>query len=327
MVAVSLSLLLLSGIVAIFMSSRASYETTDKLSRIQETGRFALDQIMRDIRSAGFVGCARTPTYVSTSLSSSTTLQWNFLDGPVRGFQSLGGSTWSPTLDTSVTGAANGSDVLVLRVPRRGAEPLRLTASMTAGTDDLTVPAATSGVRAGDIAMAYSCEAQAYFQVTSFAGTTIEHKTGGSTPGNASDDISYAFRENAEVIPVQTVIYYIRASSADAAIPALWRRIGLNAAEELAEGVEKMEAQFGVDTNGDTVVDSYVTADAVGASNWGNVYSVSVALLVRSMQAYGTDTDQQTYHLLDVDVSTPGDRHLRQVFTATANLRNRVPVN
>ena len=327
MVAMALSLLLLGGVIAIFASSRASYETTDKLSRIQENGRFALDQLIRDIRSAGYVGCARAPTYLSTSLNDADVLQWNFLDGPVAGFEAIDEDSWSPTLDDSVTDAASGSDVLVIRVPRRDAEPLRLTADMTAGTDVLTVPAVTTGVRAGDIALAYSCEAQAYFQVTSFAAGEIQHDDSGDEPGNGSDDISYAFRENAEVIPVQTVIYYIRPSTADAATPSLWRRVALNAAEELVEGVEQMELEFGLDTTGDSVVDEYVTADEVG-SNWADVLSVSVALLVRSLQEYGADTDQRQYRLLnDVVVDAPGDRRLREVFTATASIRNRVPVN
>ena len=61
MVAVAISLLLLAGVVAIFVSSKNSYETNERLSRIQENGRFALNTIMTDLRASGFVGCARQP--------------------------------------------------------------------------------------------------------------------------------------------------------------------------------------------------------------------------------------------------------------------------
>lgn len=332
LVAVALSLLLLVGVMAIFASSRSSYETTDRLSRIQENGRFALDQLTQHIRSAGFVGCARQPTYASSSLTNATTvLQWNFMDGPVRGFQSTSATAWSPTIDASVTSPSGGSDVLVLRVPARDAEPLRLTADMTSGTDTLTVPNVTNGVQTGDVALAYSCEAQSYFHVSSFAGGVIGHAVSTGTPGNADNTINYAFRRNAEVIPVETVIYYIRESTGVAAgtLPAgttsLWRRVGLADAQELVEGVERMELEFGVDTNGDTIVDAYQTANAV--TNWGNVFSVSVALLVRSLEQYGADTDQRTYQLLNVSVPAPADRRMREVFAATASIRNRVRVN
>jgi type IV pilus assembly protein PilW len=83
--------------------------------------------------------------------------------------------------------------------------------------------------------------------------------------------------------------------------------------------------QYGVDTNGDVIVDEYRTADDV--SDWNDVISVSVALLARSLEEYGVDTDQRSYTLLDVTVAAPTDRRLREVFTATASIRNRVRVN
>jgi type IV pilus assembly protein PilW len=327
MVALALSLLLLAGVVAIFASSRASYEATDHLARVQENGRFALDQLVRDIRSAGFVGCARSPTYLSTSLNDNAVLQWNFLDGPVRGYQYTSAATWLPALDTSVTSPADGSDVLVLRIPKPDAEPLRLQSPMASNTSDLVVPnVTTSGLQVGDVALAYSCEAQSVFQVTGFAGGVIAHATTAGVPGNANDNLGYTYRLNAEVLPMQTVIYYIRQGLTAGAGTSLWRRVALNDPEELVEGVEQMQLEFGVDTSGDSVVDSYVTADAV--TDWGSVYSVRVALLQRSLQEYGTDVDTRTYQLLNEPiVAAPGDRRLREIFSTTASIRNRVPVN
>ena len=71
------------------------------------------------------------------------------------------------------------------------------------------------------------------------------------------------------VVPVETVAYYIAPSArvtdandpAPAGTTSLWRRRGLNAAEELVEGIEQIQAQYGVDTNGDVIVDAYRTAD------------------------------------------------------------------
>jgi hypothetical protein len=57
------------------------------------------------------------------------------------------------------------------------------------------------------------------------------------------------------------------------------------------------------------------------------VISVSVALLARSLEEYGVDTDRRSYSLLDVTVAAPADRRLREVFSATASIRNRVRVN
>lgn len=337
MVSMALSLLLLGGVVTIFLSSRASYETTDRLSRIQESGRFALDQLAGDVRSAGFVGCARVPTYVSSDLSSATDVKWNFLDAPVRGFQYTGPGSYLPAIaSTDIPSAAIGSDVLLVRRPKRNSQPLRLQADMGVGTAPMTVPnTTTSGLAVNDIALIYSCEAQSYFQVRSFSAGTITHGAGGTAaetaitsagPGNAAGDVSYAFRRNAEIVPMETVIYYLRASTAGpAGSTSLWRRIGANTPEELVEGIEQMQLRFGIDTTGDGVVDSYVTANNV--ANWNNVYSVEIGLLVRSLDGYGNDRDQETYQLLGVDIPAIGDNRMREIFTATSSIRNRMRVN
>lgn len=340
MVAMAISLLLLGGVVTIFMSSRTSYETTDRLSRIQENGRFALDQLVDDVRAGGFVGCARVPKYVSNTLNSATDVKWNFLDSGVRGYQFVSAGTYSPTLaSTDIPSAANGSDVLLVRRPKRDSQPLRLQADMGASTNDLTVPNTTaSGLAVNDTALIYSCEAQTYFQVTAFAGGTISHAAGTAVtetattsagPGNATNDLSYSYRRNAEVIPMETVIYYIRPSTAGpAGSTSLWRKIGSNTAEELVEGIEQMQLRFGVDTTGDGVVDgAYVTADGVGAGNWGNVYSVEIGLLVRSLDGYGNDRDTESYQLLDVSVAAANDNRMRELFMATTSIRNRIRVN
>lgn len=327
MVAMAISLLLLAGVIAIFASSRASYETTDKMSRIQENGRYALDQLTYDIRSAGYVGCSRASTYVSTSLKDSTELLWDFRDGPVRGFNYASHETWTPTAPAG-TPPADGSDILLLRMPVREAVPLRVQKDMTSGTDSIELPNVAGAFKSGDIALAYSCEAQAFFQVTGFSGGILEHAATGATPGNANDDISYAFRTNAEVVPVNTVVYYVDLNTAKTAT-SLYRKVGAGNAEELVEGVEQMEVDYGIDNDLDNAVDTYVTADNV--TDWGRVFSVRVALLVRAMDQYGSDKDTRSYKLLTGDtavtVPAPNDRRYREVFTSTVSLRNKVVIN
>jgi type IV pilus assembly protein PilW len=339
MVAMAISLLLLSGVVSIFVSTKSSYETNERLSRIQENGRFALDAMMTDLRASGFVGCARQPTYLSTSLNNASTLQWNFLAGPVMGFQATGVDTWSPAMDASIPAPLSGSDVLVVRLPVRERAALPLVANLGAPTNALSVAAGSSnGVQTGDIALAYSCEAISVFQVSNFdsGSGTIAHdaNASGQVPGNANNNVSYSYRQAVtHVVPVETVAYFIAPSTrvGDASDPApagttsLWRRRGLNPVQELIEGIEQIQVQYGVDTNSDVIVDEYRTADDV--ADWNDVISVSVALLARSLDEYGTDSDQRSYSLLDVTVAAPGDRRLREVFTATASIRNRVRVN
>lgn len=54
MVAMVVSLLLLSGVIQVFVSSKQSYRVVDSYSRLQENGRFAVDVLSRNIRMAGY---------------------------------------------------------------------------------------------------------------------------------------------------------------------------------------------------------------------------------------------------------------------------------
>jgi type IV pilus assembly protein PilW len=337
MVSLAISLLLLTGVVAIFSSSRFSYESTDQSSRIQETGRFALDLMSRHVRASGFSGCSRQPNYVSSVLNSATSVQWNFLAGPVLGFDAED-STWTPELgdavpdiDEELPGSVTaGSDVLLVRGPRLDVPPALVTTAMADASADLTVDNASNFKADGEVVMAYSCEGQSVFYARP-AGNTLVHTVAlGGTPGNQFDTTNFPFRENSEVVPVETVVYYVGKSSGGDSVPndttSLWRRAAVGNAEELVQGVERMQVRYGVDTTMDRVVDDYVDANEV--TNWDNVVAVRIALLVRSVQEYGTDLDTRTYTLLDTEDPIPAanDRRQREVFTATVSIRNRVRI-
>jgi hypothetical protein len=73
-----------------------------------------------------------------------------------------------------------------------------------------------------------------------------------------------------------------------------------------------------VDTNADRVADKYDAAKDV--TDFANVISVSVALLVRSSEEYGTK-GAHSYDVLDETVVT-NDRRMRRVFATTSTVRN-----
>ena len=84
-----------------------------------------------------------------------------------------------------------------------------------------------------------------------------------------------------------------------------------------------MQVLYGQDSNGDGVVNSYVSADQV--NNYANVKSVKIGLLVRSPdigKAAPID-NTLTYTLLDSTViDPPNDNFLRYVSNSTIHLRN-----
>lgn len=54
MVALVLGLVLMTGIIQVFLSSRQTYTTNEAMARMQENGRFALEFISRSARLAGY---------------------------------------------------------------------------------------------------------------------------------------------------------------------------------------------------------------------------------------------------------------------------------
>lgn len=323
MVAMVVGLILMAGVLQVFASSRATYTVNDQLARLQENERIAADMIQSDIRQAGYLGCAKEVPFTNT-LNNQAAVQWNFAV-PLQGYQATGTSTWSPAIDAgAIVSPRSDNDILAVRVPIRGGQSVPITATMTASTADLeTTAVSPAPFAAGDVVMLSDCNAASVFQVTAYAADgTVSHAAGaavaGKGPGNASNDLGYAFGADATIMPIETVIYYVR-DNADGE-PSLWRRAGGAPAEEIVEGVDSMQVLYGEDTSGDREVDSYVTANNV--TNWEDVLSIRVGLLLRTGE-FGTTTDSQTYTVLDTTFGPAADRRQRLVLTTTATLRNR----
>jgi len=329
MVAITLSLILLSGVVALFVSSRKSYESNEHLARIQETGRFILDQIVRDIRAAGYLGCAKEIPFNNALNDAASSLLWDFAN-PIRGFDATG-SAWLPALDTTLVPSATvvNSDVLVIRAPDPDAPARRITTAMASPTDDITIAPATPAYPAGTTLMASDCNAVSVFEVTGYTAGVVSHADstvqaaetdGVASAGNSSAGVGYAFQAGALVFPVRTVIYYLRQSATAGRGNSLWRRVGRAAPQELAEGVDTLQVLYGVDSNGDRIADDYLTANSV--THWENIISVRVALLVRSLEQYGKNPDT-AHEVLGVDIAAAGDNRERLMFSTTTTLRNK----
>jgi type IV pilus assembly protein PilW len=326
MVAITLGLILLAGVLSIFFSSRVTYSSNERTARLQENGRVALDLVTHDLRSAGYQGCARGVPF-NNSLNTPTGLLWNYIF-PVQGYESDGAGAFSPALGLALTPTpVNDSDVVVVRSSQRDGRMARLEANLATLADDLTVTN-TGAIAAGNIYMISDCNAADVFQATTWntgsPNGSIVHAATGAAPGNASASMSYLYRIGARVVPLETVIYYVGVD-ATSGEPGLFRQIGTNAPQLLIEGVQALQISYGEDTDGDRVANFYRSASLV--TNWNAIISVNVSMLIRS-EEYGQSTDGNTYTLLATAVGGKvlgpyNDRRQRMMFTTTAALRNR----
>ncbi len=343
LIAITLSVMLLTGVIKIFSSTSQSYRVLDGLSRIQENGRFGVEMIARDIQMGGFYGCNDGSSFTNY-LNSNATLDYQFTH-PVSGFNNVATTTPATLNNAGITPDA-GTDVIVIR--RTEGEPFRL-ASPT--TNSNVVMEATSvianscadssaminGFCPGDIMMIADCKKSIIFQsgslTASGTGTaqiaTITHPTAG-TPGNSTaswggDNITTQFTSDANSVVYQmtTIVYFIQTVGG---VPTLFKyQDGTSAA--LIDGVQDMQIQYGEDTTGNGIADVYLDAFGINATNanrtrWNRIVATRINLLIRSIN--NNLTEQALNYTFNGNpvTTTTGDSFIRREFATTVTLRN-----
>jgi type IV pilus assembly protein PilW len=319
LVAMVISLVLLTGVFQIFLGNSETYRINENYARLQENGRFALDFLTREVRSSGYYGCVSGSGTLQTTLNSATSFLYNF-NRSVEGFESTGATAWTPTVDAGITSPLGGSDILTIRKIDFDIS-MRVSSDMTANDASIILSGVNGEDLNGDILLINDCQESWVFQSFS-AGSPIVHNISTSIlPGNSQDNFTYAFAAGAEVFRLETVSYYVRIAVNNQ--PALYRKIGISPAEEILQGVENMQVLYGEDTNNDGDVELYQPANSV--ANWNDVLSVRIGLLVRTPNEIAkADLDTNVYTLNGTAVDPTDDRRQRRVFIATIGLRNKL---
>jgi len=315
MVAMLLGIFLVGGILQVFASSRQTYRVHEAISRMQESGRMALEVLSRDVRMADFWGCASDPGNFVNNLDSSGTGYIDFLSGGVDGIE----------------GAAGAPDSLILRGGfdvGLGVEPPY---GPQASANIKVAPG--NGLEQFDIVFVSDCSAGDIFQITNAnpdgAGTVV-HNTGVGSPGNFNVTnpgcpganahcLSKIYGSDASLMSTREIRYTIAMGSEGQ--PALFRN-GL----EYLDGIENLQILYGEDTDppntaGSGIANYYVPADQV--VDMANVISIRMAVVARSYDDNLNGGIAQNYNLFGTSVIAT-DTRLRQVYTSTVAVRNRL---
>lgn len=342
MVALAVGVVLLTGVIQIYASTKSTYRMQDSLARLQENGRFALSFLTRDVRMAGYHGCTNFGPITNT-LNNPGSLQHDFSVG-LTGFNDVGASPPALLSGAGIVPVA-GSDVIVVR--RNSDEPVRVVKNNSSaqlfvetlsqvpggcadGTDKV------SGLCATDILMVSDCVKSRVFQAGNLQVTgtppdlNITHPASGS-PGNAISSWGGAsapdeeqFSDDAEIVRIGTYAYFISNKVVNGATMPVLNRYDGGQVFELVEGVEDMQISYGEDTDGDRTADVYRDADSV--FDWSAVVSTRIHLLLRTNDNNLSDAplDYVFNGATVAGASLPtSDRYLRREFTATVAVRNR----
>ena len=338
MISITISLILLAGVMQIFTSSRQTYRVQDSMARLQENGRFALSFLSRDVRLGDYWGCLADPTVLVNNLAPAG-----------AGFIPFSGAN-------GVTGANDtglkGSDTITLNAATPVTGGITIIPPFMANTASpiqVTVP---NLLRVGNIVVIANCTNADVFQIQSgdpggnlgvgVAGSII-HAAGipvgpplpvlPAGPGNnVGGTLSARYAADAQLMTAQSITYSIQADPANGNEPTLFSTTnGVNVA--LVEGVENMQILYGEDTDPRLVTipptpltpanysaNRYVPANTVGLV-MANVVSIRIGLVLRTKEN-NLSTSVQSYNFNGA-VVTPADRRLRRVFSTTIGLRNR----
>ena len=348
MVALLLGLFLVSGVTGMYISSKQTYRMTDNLSRLQESMRFSLEMISKDIRMAGYMPCRYTANFNNEIVNGTSTWYLDFFNYGIRGYE--GGTAFPSTLP--VVGPnpgerlSNNDDAIAILKGSVYSASIAFN-NNTTGRFTLQDSFPSGEFETGDVAIVCDPDKATMFQISSSNSSTgtppvgvINYDTNaGIDPGNITTNLQN-YGQDAQITRYEPVIYYIARSNNNPAVSSLWRNYyvaenisGTETAtmwrEELLEGVESMQILYGEDTlNNDQIVDRYVTANNV--SDWLSVVTVRLGLLMVTGEEVTAQADTNTYNVAGTlisdtsAISHPADNKLRYVANTTINLRNRV---
>ena len=314
LVALVISLFLLGGIVQVYLGNKTTFKFTNALAEIQENGRFALDSMSQDLRLSNEWGCV--PFNPADTDNINNTLSAATVPGYNSNFHDF---TNEEAVEGTNNAGLNGSDTVTIRGGKPGQANVESPFYPT-GTARLTT-SNSARISANDIVLVTRCGANDL--LVDAEADILRVTTSTSINGNTQTDLTFAgnksqqFENDASVIELQTVTYSIAAGASGE--PSLVRT-EFGTAVELVEGVEDMQILYGVDNDNDQFANQYVSSNNV--ADFEDVVSIRLMLLVRSIDDFVTETPQ-TY-LFNGAQTTPADTRLRQVFTATVALRNRI---
>lgn len=302
MVAVTLGFIVVAAVGYLYLGSRQSFRNTENMSRMQESARYALDTMARDVRMAGSLGC--------TSLVEAA---------PTLGAPIPAALVPAPTNVNAVVGGDVGTNppgVPAATVPRVAGDALSIWGAQGSSVTLASITAGTNpyAYKTNDILAVVTCRPAADAPPVA----TLRAAPAGlaTLPGAPAD----------EVMEFDRFAYYIGTNPAG--IRALYRNSVNDGVAELVEGVEDMQILYGVDTTAvpDRIADVYQTAGAV--ADWTRVVSARISLLMASPGNNLTAT-AQTYRIDTDDDGTPNavvaaDRRIYQTFSTTVGIRNRL---
>ncbi|WP_028117988.1 PilW family protein [Ferrimonas senticii] len=304
LLALLIGLFVVGGSYSIFSMSASSVQSTGQYTQLQDSSRMALRMLQEDLSQAGFFADMTGIDLVNGSnllaIPAVTGTDCNGVGTNNRSFPS--GVGHFRTLWAFTAGGSTGISCLT---------------AISAGSDVLQIKRLLGPEQAPG-----SEQADRYYFINNLSQGRF-YNGGSGTPTLAGG----------RVWQYQHRVYYV---ADDNGVPTLYRRSLsstdlMGSAEALVAGVEEIRYQFGIDADGDSVVDSYLTAAQVSNDIWDQVgdnriVAVRINLLLRSNDSDNSmpTSGSTSYQMAGSTRMIVADQHRRSLLSATVMLRNPI---
>jgi type IV pilus assembly protein PilW len=316
MVALTIGLLITAGLTTLYVNTSSSYREVEQTSRQLENGRYAMQILSDEIQHAGFYGeyykLDAPPAALSDPCSTVLADLQAALPLPLQGYDA---PAISPIACLNNANFKSGTDVLVIR------------------RAETTLPLSTTPVSNRVYIQANASQAE--IQLGNETDFVLGADKADSTPATIfkKDGVTAA-----AIRQYHVHVYFISPcdvqgnNNCDATddggkpIPTL-KRIELQSGPSmstvsLVQGIENFQVEYGIDTSGDGVPDSYVTAPA-NTTAWSNVVTLRLHLLARNIDTSAGYKDIKQYNLgLAGTTAATNDAYKCHVYTALVRANN-----
>jgi type IV pilus assembly protein PilW len=319
-----ISLAVLAIVSYAYLGTRGAYRTNEGVARVQESGRFAIDSIARDLRRTSFLGCGSVTTALGAGLPAVqvtpgvAAIDYGGGVGSVAGFTNNWDATAfripaTPTVPPASWPPNNWvptTDVLVVRMATSSPAPIQVLAPAGGGpTGQLIADGAVcGGLNPGNSTMLVVSSCTVAKLITVLNGGTSCPNPGASYAGNPVTVNYSAPVPLTGTSPSMTVDGYLTAAQFDevtyfvgtngSGSKSLYRHSAVTGAvDEVVDGIESLGLQFGVATNPGQPTDATTSMQlapgapqpigAANSPNFANVVSIQVAV-----QAVGGEISQ-----------------------------------
>ena len=319
MIAITLSLLVLAALTGVFVSNSKSRDETEKSNQQNENGRYSLQVLTDDLELAGYLshfnlplaGLA-LPTALPDPCATATASLIQALPLHIQGID--GGDSLGCIQDVHL-----GSDIVIVR---RVSTCISGTTNcaLIGGSHQFQASLCSNSNELG------SLNPSNYFRLDSNLGNLNRTARNCTTVADMRQYLTH--------------IYYIADNDVSGdGIPTLKRAElsetggGGFASVTIANGIQDLQLEYGVDTNNDGAPDIYHSdpaslAPGPATTNWANVTAVKLSLLARNLTQSGGFTDTKTYSIGLDSSGTPNvlgpfnDQYRRHAYQTTVRLQN-----